>query len=243
MFFALLTLGLGLTMLVGVLATVRSGLGNPRKTPRLELPGGDVDTAWAHEIASSTGDACDVRIDYVTRHLGYVDVEWTYISFALPPECPLLLRIRRYEDVAPRTWPIDAFRITGTRFERSAILEGAPLDVARTLLEQPGLVRFLELAPKLGATELRTLRPPSGERRLVLCVGDTLYRTLLKDAVLAAVEIVRGLPAAYREPRIVDGDGPYRGMMADTLELRDRRSAELTEFVAALEDEPTLWPA
>lgn len=218
MFFTLLALGLGLTMLVGVLSTVKSDMGKPRKWPRLELPGGDVDTAWAREVAGSTGDPCDARVDYVTRGSGTDTVEWTYISFALPTDLPFVMLLQRPHPV-----------------------EGAPSDVADALQKQPGLVRFLELLPRMGLTELRTLRDPAGETRLVICVGETLYRNLLKDALLAAVDIVRGLPAAYAEPRLVEGDGPYRGMMADALALRDRRTAELDELAARLKNEPPLW--
>jgi hypothetical protein len=207
-FFTLLALGLGVAMLVGVLSTVKSDLGKSRKSPRLQLPGGDVDTTWAREIASSTGDACDVRIDYVTRGTGTDRADWTYISFALPTERPVFVQL-------VRPHPVD----------------GAPSDVVQALQKQSGLARFLELLPKMGMTELRTLRDPNGDTRLVICVGETLYRNLLRDALLAVVEIVRGIPVAYVEPRLVDGDGPYRGMMADTLALRDRRTAELAAFM------------
>jgi hypothetical protein len=236
--FTLLTLALGLTMLVAVLATARSGMKFPRKTPRLELPGGDVDTEWAREVAGSTGDACDARVEYVTRGFGKLAVEWTYISFALPESCPFLLRLRRPEDISQFSKPNEAFRVSPTGFERTSTIEAAPADVAHELLKQAGLVRFLALAPKLGTSELRTMRQPGGTRRLVLCIGDTLYRNLLRDAVLAVVEIVRGLPTAYAEPRQhVDGDGPYRGMMVDSLEVRDRRAAQLDEFGVVLDEE------
>lgn len=168
-------------------------------------------------IATGEVDGVDVAFRYVVRGSGKHAQQWTEIEVAVPPQYPLRLFIRKHgwldSGKIERGDMVDV--VVGDRpFDDAFLVEAAPADVARILLDERERDYLLELAQRQWL-EVTTER---GEIRLSVRSWMVDLPDITRG-IEAMVAIGGRLREAYatvaRATPVEDAGTPYRPMLDD----------------------------
>lgn len=186
--------------------------------------GNDERSAWG-ELAGAT-----VRFAFVTRGSGKHSQSWTEIDADVPAKYPLALFVQKHgwnDDAKIARGEMVDVVLGDAAFDRAFVVEAAPADVARVLLDERARRYLLALQDRY-LFEITTEDKGSAQPRVRLAV-----RTWLDDVseAMPAVETIAAIAGRVRDAYVAveqaaemeHGGSPYRPV------LDDRRAREAAE--------------
>lgn len=242
---------LGVLFLVGLVVAIV--IGNSKHKQKMQMTfswlGEKLGGGYDIEKRRAWGNVANATVEYrfATRGSGKSTTYWTEIDAEVPPQYPLRLFVRKHgwadQGKIDRGEMIDV--IVGDRtFDDRFLVEAAPADVARMLLDQRERGYLVALSETLWL-EITTVR--DGDRALLrLAIRSWIYD--ISDAmrgVEAMAAIAGRLREAYskvaQETETRDVGSPYRPMLDDGA-AREAADARLQE-VARVDHVRTLRAA
>ena len=190
--------------------------------------------AWGEKLGPKT------TLDLTTRGYGSSSENWTFVDVELPPAYPLVLNIRRHGSAdhraVARAAMVDV--ILGDKpFDDAFLVEAAPSDVVRELLDGP--LRAYLLAHK--EIDLTTVEADGGRRILRLAIRGWLEEL---EVARPALELAASVGARVRDAYAkvdeavtrTDAGSPYRPVADErpAQEAQATREAEVA-FVHAVQ--------
>lgn len=194
--------------------------------------------AGGHDERSAWGELANtrVRMSLVTRGGGKQAQAWTEIDADIPARYPLALFVYKHgwnDDAKIARGEMVDVTVGDERFDRAFVVEAAPADVARVLLDERARQYLLALADKYHFTITTEGR---GTDRVQLRFA---LRSWLDDAaeVMLAIETVAAIAGRVRDAYVAveqaiapaETGSPYRPVLDDrrAREAADARLAEV----------------
>lgn len=231
---------LGILFIIGMVIAIV--VGHKKQKQKLEMTlgwmgerlGGGKDI----EGRRAWGEIGDAQIAFrlTTRGSGKSTTYWTEVDAELPDKYPLRLFVRKHgwgdSGKVERGEMVDVV-VGDPAFDEQFLVEAAPAEIARILLDPRERSYLLSLAHRLHF-DINTMHTDAGEPIIRLAVRQWIFD--INDAMRACESMaaiagrVRDAYAAVeRELEAKDAGSPYRPMLDDTpaREAAERRLAEV----------------